>query len=118
MCQTAPPVCDSQSVAPAYTSATAAQLGFKQAQSLLTFQMTETKPEPDAVNEARCDPETEQTNVKVTDPAEGKKYSAEEDTSRMWMSPTVQGMEEVLYSAPRSCRHCDEVWPNLYLGDM
>lgn len=32
--------------------------------------------------------------------------------------PSVQELEEVLHSAARSCRHCDEVWPNLYLGDM
>ncbi|XP_028982749.1 dual specificity protein phosphatase 13-like [Betta splendens] len=31
---------------------------------------------------------------------------------------TLQELEEVLHSAPRSCRHGDEVWPNLYLGDM
>uniref|UniRef100_H3DGK7 Dual specificity protein phosphatase n=1 Tax=Tetraodon nigroviridis TaxID=99883 RepID=H3DGK7_TETNG len=32
--------------------------------------------------------------------------------------PTIPELEEVLQSAPRSCRHCDEVWPRLYLGDM
>lgn len=33
-------------------------------------------------------------------------------------SPSLEELEEVLHSAPRSCRHGDEVWPNLYLGDM
>uniref|UniRef100_A0A3B4BFN4 Dual specificity protein phosphatase n=1 Tax=Periophthalmus magnuspinnatus TaxID=409849 RepID=A0A3B4BFN4_9GOBI len=32
--------------------------------------------------------------------------------------PYVGDLEQILYSAPRSCRHGDEVWPNLYLGDM
>lgn len=32
--------------------------------------------------------------------------------------PSLQELEEVLHSAPRSCRHGDEVWPNLFLGDM
>ncbi|XP_061693649.1 dual specificity protein phosphatase 13A family protein isoform X3 [Syngnathoides biaculeatus] len=31
---------------------------------------------------------------------------------------TTQHLVEVLHAAPRSCRHGDEVWPNLYLGDM
>ena len=33
-------------------------------------------------------------------------------------TPSLQELEEVLHSAPRSCRHGDEVWPRLYLGDM
>ncbi|XP_034008195.1 dual specificity protein phosphatase 13-like [Trematomus bernacchii] len=41
-----------------------------------------------------------------------------EDQKRTWKTPTLQELEEVLHSAPRSCRHGDEVWPNLYLGDM
>ncbi|CAL8366669.1 unnamed protein product [Gadus morhua 'NCC'] len=32
--------------------------------------------------------------------------------------PSLQELEDILHSAPRSCRHGDEVWPNLYLGDM
>uniref|UniRef100_A0A3B4GYW3 Dual specificity protein phosphatase n=1 Tax=Pundamilia nyererei TaxID=303518 RepID=A0A3B4GYW3_9CICH len=35
-----------------------------------------------------------------------------------WEIPSLQDLEEVLHSAPRSCRHGDEVWPNLFLGDM
>ncbi|XP_019952163.2 dual specificity protein phosphatase 13A [Paralichthys olivaceus] len=31
---------------------------------------------------------------------------------------SLQELEEILHSAPRSCRHGDEVWPSLYLGDM
>ncbi|KAI9535245.1 hypothetical protein NQZ68_002799 [Dissostichus eleginoides] len=41
-----------------------------------------------------------------------------EDQKRTWKTPTLQELEEVLHSAPCSCRHGDEVWPNLYLGDM
>ncbi|KAM4607472.1 uncharacterized protein ACJ7VT_015711 [Polymixia lowei] len=33
-------------------------------------------------------------------------------------SPSLEELEEVLHSAPRSCRHGDEVWTSLYLGDM
>lgn len=32
--------------------------------------------------------------------------------------PSVQELEEVLHSATSSCHHGDEVWPNLFLGDM
>uniref|UniRef100_A0A8C7KVA2 Dual specificity protein phosphatase n=1 Tax=Oncorhynchus kisutch TaxID=8019 RepID=A0A8C7KVA2_ONCKI len=32
--------------------------------------------------------------------------------------PSLEELEEVLHSAQSSCRHGDEVWPNLYLGDM
>ncbi|KAM4729459.1 dual specificity protein phosphatase 13A-like [Anableps anableps] len=32
--------------------------------------------------------------------------------------PTLHELEEILHSAPRSCHHADEVWPNLFLGDM
>ncbi|CAL8257262.1 unnamed protein product [Lota lota] len=32
--------------------------------------------------------------------------------------PSLEELEDILHSAPCSCRHGDEVWPNLYLGDM
>ncbi|KAG7258734.1 hypothetical protein CRUP_018134 [Coryphaenoides rupestris] len=32
--------------------------------------------------------------------------------------PSLEELVDILNSAPRSCRHSDEVWPNLYLGDM
>uniref|UniRef100_A0A3Q2Z2F6 Dual specificity protein phosphatase n=2 Tax=Hippocampus comes TaxID=109280 RepID=A0A3Q2Z2F6_HIPCM len=31
---------------------------------------------------------------------------------------SLKELVEVLHAAPHSCRHGDEVWPNLYLGDM
>ncbi|XP_030297357.1 dual specificity protein phosphatase 13 [Sparus aurata] len=68
-----------------------------------------------AESEARSD--SEQGNVSDTDPEEGGKC-ATEDSNRTWRVPSLQELEEVLHSAPRSCRHGDEVWPNLYLGDM
>ncbi|XP_057704880.1 dual specificity protein phosphatase 13-like [Corythoichthys intestinalis] len=42
------------------------------------------------------------------------------DTEGEWSATEVSLEEllEVLHAAPRSCRHGDEVWPNLYLGDM
>ncbi|XP_072247188.1 dual specificity protein phosphatase 13A-like [Leuresthes tenuis] len=42
----------------------------------------------------------------------------EEHTCETGKIPSLQELEEVLHSAPRSCRHGDEVWPNLFLGDM
>ncbi|KAM9364960.1 dual specificity protein phosphatase 13A [Pholidichthys leucotaenia] len=38
--------------------------------------------------------------------------------SSAWKIPSLQQLEEVLHSAPSSCRHVDEVWPKLFLGDM
>ncbi|XP_070697311.1 dual specificity protein phosphatase 13A-like isoform X3 [Pempheris klunzingeri] len=76
--------------------------------------MTDTKP----TTGAACDPQdSEQRNVGGTDPEEEEKCTcATEDSQRE--IPSLQELEEVLHSAPRSCRHADEVWPNLYLGDM
>ncbi|XP_068579659.1 dual specificity protein phosphatase 13A-like [Cebidichthys violaceus] len=63
--------------------------------------------------------DSEQGNVTNTDPEEEEKCTcATEDSKRTWTTPSLQELEEVLHSAPRSCRHGDEVWPNLYLGDM
>ncbi|CAL9687963.1 unnamed protein product [Knipowitschia caucasica] len=42
----------------------------------------------------------------------------ESESDRSRRSPSVGDLEQILYSAPRSCRHGDEVWPNLYLWDM
>ncbi|XP_006630395.2 dual specificity protein phosphatase 13A-like [Lepisosteus oculatus] len=33
-------------------------------------------------------------------------------------SPSVKELEDLLYSGKSSCNHVDEVWPNLFLGDM
>ncbi|XP_054456234.1 dual specificity protein phosphatase 13-like [Anoplopoma fimbria] len=72
------------------------------------------------LSEVRCDGrDSEQRKVNDTDPEEEEKCTcATEDSKRMWKTPSLQELEEVLHSAPRSCRHGDEVWPNLYLGDM
>ncbi|GAA6213858.1 dual specificity protein phosphatase 13-like [Lates japonicus] len=58
-----------------------------------------------AVSEVRCDTQN-------SDPEE------EDPEKNLCKIPSLQELEEVLHSAPRSCRHGDEVWPNLYLGDM
>ncbi|KAG7216414.1 hypothetical protein INR49_021666 [Caranx melampygus] len=55
-------------------------------------------------------PEEEETCTSATEGAQEKSLEA--------LTLTLPKLEEVLYSAPRSCRHGDEVWPNLYLGDM
>lgn len=82
--------------------------------------MTDRKPTPGAASEVRRNTqESEQRNVSDTEPEEeGKCTHATEDSKRTWEIPSLQELEEVLHSAPRSCRHGDEVWPNLYLGDM
>ncbi|XP_036403185.1 dual specificity protein phosphatase 13-like [Megalops cyprinoides] len=33
-------------------------------------------------------------------------------------TPSVTALEEILHSGQTSCNHVDEVWPNLFLGDM
>lgn len=69
----------------------------------------------------RCDTQdSAQTVVRDTDPGEEEKCTcATEDSKRTREKiPSLQELEEVLYSATSSCRHGDEVWPNLYLGDM
>lgn len=79
--------------------------------------MTDRKPISGAVSEVRCDTrDSERRNISDTDPEEEKKRT--EDSKRKWEISSLQELEEVLHSAPRSCRHGDEVWPNLYLGDM
>ncbi len=79
--------------------------------------MTDRKSIPGAASEVRQ--ESEQRNVRDTDPEEeGTCTCATEDSKGTWEIPSLRELEEVLHSAPRSCRHGDEVWPNLYLGDM
>ncbi|XP_040905370.1 dual specificity protein phosphatase 13A family protein [Toxotes jaculatrix] len=59
-------------------------------------------------------------NSQSSDPEEEEKCPrmTEDREQTLWESPSLQELEEVLHSAPRSCRHGDEVWPNLLLGDM
>ncbi|TKS85486.1 Dual specificity protein phosphatase 13 isoform A [Collichthys lucidus] len=76
--------------------------------------MTDKKPTPGAVHVVRCEPQVNVSNTE-TEEEEGKKLPC---ANRTWKTPSLQELEEVLHSAPRSCRHGDEVWPNLYLGDM
>ncbi|XP_029690850.1 dual specificity protein phosphatase 13-like isoform X1 [Takifugu rubripes] len=83
--------------------------------------MTDRKPILDcAIVESRDPPDGEMGNVSDKNPAEDKKcgLGGTEESSRMRKILPIQALEEVLHSAPRSCRHCDEVWPHLYLGDM
>ncbi|XP_008320318.2 dual specificity protein phosphatase 13-like [Cynoglossus semilaevis] len=54
--------------------------------------------------------EEEETNC-----SSGTGGSQQKDSEKLL---SLLELEEVLYSAPRSCRHVDEVWPNLHLGDM
>ncbi|KAM6997590.1 dual specificity protein phosphatase 13A-like [Tautogolabrus adspersus] len=80
--------------------------------------MTDRKPIQRAGYEVSCDNEdTEQRNVGDTDPEKEEKSVCATEDSKGKIS-SLQELEEVLHSAPRSCRHGDEVWPNLYLGDM
>ncbi|XP_056251042.1 dual specificity protein phosphatase 13A family protein isoform X1 [Seriola aureovittata] len=61
-------------------------------------------------SEVRCD-------TQESDPEEEIKCTRATGDSQREI-PSLQELEGVLYSAPRSCRHGDEVWPHLYLGDM
>uniref|UniRef100_A0A3B3B6R0 Dual specificity protein phosphatase n=1 Tax=Oryzias melastigma TaxID=30732 RepID=A0A3B3B6R0_ORYME len=50
-----------------------------------------------------------------------QKPSAKNVTSTSVSHPpfvSLQELEDVLHSGPHSCHHGDEVWPQLYLGDM
>ncbi|XP_041645456.1 dual specificity protein phosphatase 13-like [Cheilinus undulatus] len=78
--------------------------------------MSERKP----IQSAACEgsnntPNLEQRSVDDTEEAQKSTYITEESKRKI---PSLQELEEVLHSAPHSCRHGDEVWPNLYLGDM
>lgn len=41
-----------------------------------------------------------------------------ENTLIPYESPTIEQLEEILHGGQLSCNHVDEVWPNLFLGDM
>lgn len=75
--------------------------------------MTDEKLIPDAATATRCHPHGLERRRVADAEDEGQ-----ECTNRTWLTPSVEELEEVLRSAARSCRHCDEVWPHLYLGDM
>ncbi|XP_061815962.1 dual specificity protein phosphatase 13A-like [Nerophis lumbriciformis] len=53
---------------------------------------------------------------------EDSRKERDDETERNQMTrkgtPSLEELIELLHAAPRSCRHGDEVWPNLYLGDM
>lgn len=119
LCQTAPPVFDCQGLGDAATTAKASDsvrqcdLDLRKDQSRLNplnLEIMDRKPVSVAEFDARFD-------VSNTDPEKGEKCVTE-DSNRTRRVPSLQELEEVLHSAPRSCRHGDEVWPNLYLGDM
>lgn len=75
--------------------------------------MTDEKPIPDAVTVTRCHPCGSERRSVGDAEDEGDKC-----TNAPWLNLSVEELEDVLHAAARSCRHCDEVWPNLYLGDM
>lgn len=75
--------------------------------------MTDEKPLPDAVTVTRCHPCGRERGSVADVKDEGEKC-----TSGPRLILSVEELEEVLHAVARSCRHCDEVWPNLYLGDM
>lgn len=52
----------------------------------------------------------EESNSLSTEP-EGPETSPVE-------TPTVKELEELLNTGRPSCNHVDEVWPNLFLGDL
>lgn len=95
-------------------------LVLRKVQHIFIFGMTDRKPILDFFVESCDPPDGEKGNVNDTNPAEDKKcgVGATEESNRMRKIPPIQALEEALHSAPRSCRHCDEVWPRLYLGDM
>ncbi len=33
-------------------------------------------------------------------------------------TPSIKELERILFAGKRSANHVDEVWPNLFLGDM
>ncbi|XP_028810898.1 dual specificity protein phosphatase 13-like [Denticeps clupeoides] len=41
-----------------------------------------------------------------------------QDKYSLYETPDIKTIEKILYGGPRSCNHVDEVWPNLFLGDM
>ncbi|XP_028324671.1 dual specificity protein phosphatase 13-like isoform X1 [Gouania willdenowi] len=66
----------------------------------------------------KCDSQKLELTTR-SDPDEGKDAAATEDSQgTYWEVPSLQELVEILHSAPKSCRHGDEVWANLFLGDM
>ncbi|XP_068183408.1 dual specificity protein phosphatase 13A-like [Antennarius striatus] len=75
--------------------------------------MSDRKPTPDFLSEVSYNPQDcEQRNYSDAQPGD------EEERRCAWKIPSLQELEEILHSATRSCDHYNEVWPNLYLGDM
>ncbi|XP_039994326.1 uncharacterized protein LOC120796061 isoform X2 [Xiphias gladius] len=80
--------------------------------------MSDGKTDTGGASEVRC------RDAQNSDPEEQEEEKRERETevseegSVSREIPSLRELEEVLHSAPRSCRHGDEVWPNLYLGDM
>ncbi|XP_058507558.1 dual specificity protein phosphatase 13A family protein [Solea solea] len=66
-----------------------------------------------ALSESDCD-----TQKSEAEEVERCTLTTQASQRDLWDIPSLQELEEALHSAPRSCRHGDEVWPNLYLGDM
>ncbi|XP_034753913.1 dual specificity protein phosphatase 13-like [Etheostoma cragini] len=80
----------------------------------INLEMTDIKP----ILEVGCE-DSEQRNISATNPDEEEEATCATKYSKStWEIPSLQELEELLHSAPRSCRHGDEVWPDLYLGDM
>ncbi|KAJ8361630.1 hypothetical protein SKAU_G00181550 [Synaphobranchus kaupii] len=46
------------------------------------------------------------------------RFPAQERSAVSSGTPSLTELEEILHSGQTSCRHVDEVWPNLFLGDM
>lgn len=114
LCQTAPPVLDSQRQSEVRLQkhnqgeCNRQQRDFvSQNKQYLKVEMSDRKWFAGEVSEVRCD----------TQATEGMEKGAE-DSEKTWEIPSLQELERLLHSAPRSCHHGDEVWPNLYLGDM
>lgn len=40
------------------------------------------------------------------------------DNEYLSETPSLENLEEILHGGQLSCNHVDEVWPNLFLGDM
>lgn len=36
----------------------------------------------------------------------------------LYETPTIEQLEDILHGSQLSCNHVDEVWPNVFLGDM
>ncbi|XP_061600929.1 dual specificity protein phosphatase 13A-like [Cololabis saira] len=74
--------------------------------------MTDGNAPPGAVTAEKCDVQDSKQSSEMDPEVEEQHKCATGETQ------PLQELEEVLHSAPRSCHHGDEVWPNLILGDM